>query len=128
MIKQANNATYNIDKLPLEVVGMLNVLFKGKIEGFENAYMVEIKLDDPIKHIEEGDEFFIIHSSIDQYESNAEHCWDYDWAVIHKKMFKNLIEADEKRFETLLKKYFEADKIAEKKEEPKTNPVRQRRR
>ena len=126
MRKQANNATSNVDKLPLEVVGMLIFLFKGETEGFEDAYMVEIKLDDPIKHIEEGDEFFIIHSSIDQYESHAEHRWKEDWAVIHKNMFKNLIAADEARFETLLKKYFETGKIAEKKEEKKA--VCQRRR
>jgi hypothetical protein len=43
-------------------------------------------------------------------------------------MFKNIAEADEKRFEILLKKYFETGKIAENKEIPKTNTVRKRRR
>lgn len=126
MIRRTNNATYNIDKLPLEVVGMLDFLFKGKTEGFEDAYMVEIKLDDPIKHIKDGNEFFIIHSSIDQYESNAEHRWDYDWAVIHKNMFAKMTEDSEKQFKTLLKKYFETGKIAEK-EDNKTNEVYRKR-
>lgn len=125
MIRQDNNTTHNIDKLPLEVIGMIYFLFQGDIEGFENAYMVEIKLDNPTKHIEEGNEF-IIHQNIDQYKSHAEHVCDYDWAVIHKDMFKNIGDEDKKRFETLLKKYFEIGKIAEKKEE-KTREVRRKR-
>jgi len=127
MIK-ANNTTSNIDKLPLEVVGMAHFMFEGKLEGFEDAYMIEIKLDDPIKHIEEGDEFFIIHQSIDQYKSHAEHIWDKDWATIHKDVFKNLAEADKERFQTLLKKYFETGKIAKQKEEKKEYQVRRNRR
>jgi hypothetical protein len=93
-----------------------NFLFKGELEGFENAYMVEVKIDDPVKHIKDGDEFFIIHQSINEYQSNAVNKWDKEWAIIHKSVFKNLADADEKRFETLLKKYFETEKIAEKKE------------
>lgn len=123
----ADNATQNVDKLPLEVVGMIHLLFQGKIDGFDDAYMVEIKLDDPIKHIEEGDEFFIIHQSLDQYKIHAEYRYDYDWAVIHKDMFKNMGLADEKRFETLVKKYFETGEIAENKEEKPTNEVRRKR-
>ena len=119
--------TCNIDKLPLEAVGMIYMLFQEKIEGFENAYMVEIKLDDPIKHIEEGDEFFIIHQNINQYKSNAKHQCDYDWSVIHKDMFKNMGEIDEQRFKTLLKKYFETGKIAEKKAEKQTKEVHRKR-
>ena len=115
-MKRTNNITNNIDKLPLEAVGMIHFLFKEKLEGFEKAYMVEIKLDDPIKHIEDGDEFFIIHQSIDEYQSSAEHKWEKDWAIIHKNMFKDLAETDDKRFETLLKKYFETGQIAVKKE------------
>ncbi len=116
MIRQANNATYNVDKLPLEVVGMINALLKGKLEGFDDAYMVEIKLDDPIKHIKDGDKFFIIHANGNEYQSNAKHLWEEDWAVIHKNMFKNMADADDIRFKTLLKKYFETDEIAQKKE------------
>ena len=127
MIKRTNNITHNLDKLPLEAVGMIHFLFEGKIEGFENAYMVEIKLDDPIKHIEEGDEFFIIHQSTDQYQSHAEHKWDEEWAVMHKNMFAKMTEDSEKQFKTLLKKYFETGKIAEKKENKKTNEVRRKR-
>ena len=111
-----NAATQNIDKLPLEAVGMISVLFSGELEGFNDAYMVEIKLDDPIKHIKDGDDGFIIHQSIDQYQSHAEHRCDYEWAVIHKDTFKNLADADKTRFDTLLKKYFETGEIAQKKE------------
>lgn len=117
MIRQAKQPTYNIDKLPLEAVGAIILLLRGKIRGCKRAYMVEVKLDDPMKHIEEGDEFFIIHRSRDQYKSQAKHLWQNDWAVIHKDMFKNIREDDEKRFETLLKKYFETGEIAKKKEE-----------
>ena len=96
--------TNNIDKLPLEVIGMMSILFKGEIEGFENAYMVEIKIDDPIKHIKEGNEFFIIHQSIDQYLSNATYMWDKDWAVFHKQMF-NMTTTDEGKFNKLLENF-----------------------
>ncbi len=110
-----NSITNNIDKLPLEAIGMFNILFQGKIEGFEDAYMVEVKIDDPIKHIEDGDEFFIIHQNMPQYQHHAEHLWDKNWAVMHKDTFR-LTETDEDRFNILLKKYFETGKIAEKKE------------
>jgi len=117
MIIKTNKTTHGIDRLPLEVVGIFNILFKGKIEGFENAYMVEIKLDDPIKHIEEGGDSFIIHQSLDQYQSHAQHIGDYDWAIIHKNMFVNIGEVDEKRFETLLKNYLETGKISKKNDD-----------
>lgn len=126
-MQQKSNVTNNIDKLPLEVVGIFNVLFKGEIEGFEDAYMVEVKLDDPIKHVKDGDEFFIIHQDIAQYKYHAEHMWDNDWAVMHKDTFK-MTKTDEDRFDILLKKYFETGKIAEKKEkENEEYPVRRKR-
>jgi hypothetical protein len=122
--KRNDNVTYNIDKLPLEVVGMLNILFRGEMEGFENAYMAEIKLDDPIKHIKDGDEFFIIHQSLDQYMSNAKHLFDKEWAVVHKKIF-NMTVVDEERFDILLNKYFETGELAERPE-PKPQEVRRK--
>ena len=114
MIKQTNNPTNNIDKLPLEAVGMIYYLLKGEIEGFEDAYMVEIKLDDPIKHIKEGGEDLVIHQSIDQYKNHAEHLWDTDWAIVHKEIFKNLTNVNEKRFKTLLENYFKTGEIVKK--------------
>ena len=123
--KRNKNVTYNIDKLPLEVVGMLSLLFKGEIEGFENAYMVEIKLDDPMKHIKDGDDCFIIHQSLDQYMSHAEHVFDKEWAVVHKQVF-NMTQVDEDRFETLLNKYFETGELS-KPPEPKLQEPRRKR-
>jgi len=116
MTLKTNNVTYNIDKLPLEIVGMLNLLFNGAIDGFENAYMVEIKLDNPMEHIKNGGDNFLIHQSLDQYESHAKHLWDENWAVIHKKMF-NLTVVDESRFETLIKKYLETGELSKQPEE-----------
>ena len=116
MTVKTNNVTYNIDKLPLEAIGMLSLLFDGAIEGFENAYMIEVKLDDPMKHIVDGDDCFIIHQSLDQYESHAKHLWDENWAVIHKKMF-NMTAVDESRFETLIKAYLETGELSKQPEE-----------
>jgi hypothetical protein len=111
MAKLINNITHNIDKLPLEAVGMIYYLLAGKIEGFENAYMAEVKLDDPLKHIKNGDEYFIIYQDISEYQKHAKHLGDKDWASIHKNMFGTIADVDEKRFETLLKKYFESGQI-----------------
>lgn len=126
MTSITNNATYNIDKLPLEVVGMLDILFRGKLEGFENVYMVEIKLDAPMQHIKDGDESFIMYQSLDQYMNHAKHLWDKEWAVVHKKVF-NTTEVDEGRFKTLLNKYFETGELS-KTPEFKTQEVRQKKR
>lgn len=114
MIRQADSSTNNINKLPLEAVGMIYYLLKGEIEGFENAYMVEIKLDDPMKHIKEGDEDFIIHQSLDQYKNHAEHLWDTNWSTIHKEIFKNMTDVNEERFKTLLENYFKTCEIVKK--------------
>ena len=122
MTSKINNVTYNIDKLPLEVVGMLDILFRGEFEGYKDVYMVEVKIDDPMKHIKEGDEFFIMHKSIDQYIHHAEHLFDKEWAVIHKKIFKTTT-TDENRFKTLLNTYFETGVLA-KTSEPKPAEVK----
>jgi hypothetical protein len=112
-----NNITYNIDKLPLEVVGMIYFLFKGEIEGYDNAYMVEIKLDNPIELIKEEKDNFIIHRGNEQYQSSAIHLWDEEWAVLYKPLFFNKItDVDEKRFRTLLETYFETGTTAEERE------------
>ena len=105
MIK--NKMTHNIDKLPLEVVGMLDAVLSGEIGGFENVYMVEIKLDDPIKHIKNGDDCFIMHQSLDQYMHHALHKWDKEWAIMHRSIV-NSTDIDKNRFKTLLKKYFKS--------------------
>jgi len=119
-----NDITHNVDKLPLEVVAMVNLLLKGEIEGLEDAYMVEIKLDDPLKHIEEGNEFFIIHTSGDQYQSHAEHAWDPEWAVLHKTMFEKTNNIDEDRFKKLLEKYFETGEVFKVEEGDGLSPTR----
>ena len=51
-----------------------------------------------------------------------------DEIKIHKSMFQNMAEADEKRFETLLKKYFETGEIVEKAESKLHQTQRRRRR
>ncbi len=103
--------TYNIDKLPLEILAMINILFKGEIKGFEDVYMVEIKLDDPVKHIEQGGEGFIIHVGSNQYQSQAKHLWQDEWCVIHKSIFERITTIDEDRFTKLLKKYLDTGEL-----------------
>ena len=87
--------------------------------------MVEIKLDDPMKHIKDADDCFIIHQSLDQYMSHATHATDKEWAVIHKKIF-NMTMVDEDRFDTLLNKYFETGELS-KSPEPKPQEPRRKR-
>ena len=123
-MKKTNNMTYNVDKLPLEVVAMINLLFKGELEGFEDAYMVEVKINEPLKHIEEGNEFFIIHNGSHQYQSCAQHLWDEEWAVLHKSMFEKTNNIDEDRFKKLLEKYFETGEAFKVEEGDGLSPTR----
>jgi hypothetical protein len=74
----------NYQNLTAEAFGFISILFSGKVPGFENAYMVELKIDDQLEHIRKGGEGFIIHQDGDGCKKNAFHLFDENWAVVHK--------------------------------------------
>ncbi len=74
----------NIAALPIEAIGFIATIFTGNVPGYEAAYMVELKIDDPLQHIQNGDNSFIIHTGAAGYKSNAKYLLDRDWAVIHR--------------------------------------------
>lgn len=104
------SGTHNLDKLTPAAIGMINILFKYKLEGYENAYMVEVPIDNPETQMKNGN--FIIHTSPNEYLSQAKHLFDKNWAVVHKNTFKNITKVDEEKFEKLIKIYFEEVKNA----------------
>ena len=79
-------------KLPPKVLALLYPLLNGDVEGFEDVYMVEIKNDDPLKHIIDDDEFFIIHDHPNQFRSQAKHLFNTEWIVLYKPTFLKILK------------------------------------
>jgi len=79
MIKPSHKLTL----LSPEAVGLMASLFTGKVEGFEDVYMIEVKLDDPLSHFRTG-EGIIFHNDPSGEKRWAEHLFDDQWLVVQK--------------------------------------------
>lgn len=107
----------NIEKLPHAVLGAIAVTLSGKVLKLEDVYMVEIKLDDPMKHIQDQDDGLVLHTELSGGKATAEHLHDPEWAIIHKDD-KDWRMLDTRKMITKLKEFV---KIQEKE----NNDVRQ---
>jgi hypothetical protein len=94
-----------VAQLPQEAIALLSILLSGEIETYENAYMAEVKLDNPLEHIKTGDDGFIIHDKLGQERSAAKHLWNTDWVVVHKKDLSNLSEYEQQSLKRIAKEY-----------------------
>jgi hypothetical protein len=104
---------HNIPKLPTEAIAIIGCLLSGEIEGYENVYMVEVKLDYPLNHIKNGTDGFIIHTNVNQELNAAKHLWSHEWAVVHKE-YRHLKNANINVLKQKVKEYL--DKLAKEKE------------
>lgn len=92
------------------VQAIIILLLHEQIEGYENAYMIELKLDNPLENIKTGGEDkFIIHTSLNQYHSSAKHRFDKNWIVVHKDNYikQSLNDIELSRIKNTLKPLFE---------------------
>jgi len=95
----------DFEKLPPETIGIIYLLLNGKIEDYNDVYMVEIKKDDPLKHIKEENENFIIHNHPNQYRNKAKHLYDNEWIVVHREDCKILENINHNAINEIVKKY-----------------------
>jgi hypothetical protein len=91
-------------KMPQDALTLIYPLLNGEIEGLEDIYMVEIKLDAPLKHIIDGDDYFILYSSPNQLMSSAKYLFDNNWATINKSQFLKLITVTPEQVKNVLNK------------------------
>lgn len=103
----STQAPNRISNLPQEAIALLSCLLSGEIKDYENAYMAEVKLDNPLEHIKNGGDGFIIHNSIGQEKSLALHLWDINWIVIHKNDFSSLSDNEKQHLKKIAKEYLE---------------------
>jgi hypothetical protein len=109
-----------VAQLPQDAIALLSILLSGEIETYENAYMAEIKLDNPLEHIKTGSDGFIIHDKIGQERSAAKHLWDTDWVVVHKKDLSSLSEYEKQNLKRIAREYVNKTAEDDKKEESPT--------
>ena len=73
---------HNLDKLPPDALPLIKLIFEQMVVGWTNCYMVEVKLDNPIHHLEYGGPGLKTHGGSGSRDY-AEHLKDNDWAVVH---------------------------------------------
>jgi len=95
---------YPLSDIPIEAISLIYMLFFKNLTDFENAYMVEIKKDDPLSHILKEDENFIIYKSENENICSSNHMFDEEWITITKESFKNLTDYEKKELEEMAKK------------------------
>jgi hypothetical protein len=77
-----NYPAQNLDRLSDDVRALISYMFKYVSVGWTSCYMIEVKLDDPMKHLMDGGEGLSTHGG-NGSTCYAYHLGDPDWAVIH---------------------------------------------
>lgn len=93
----------NLGSLPAEALSLIAVAFNGKLERFENVYMVEVKIENALENIKSGKDI-IFHQNLSQNKNHAHHFNDPEWAVIHKDD-KDWNMLDKKKLLNIAKEY-----------------------
>lgn len=74
----------NLDKLPDEAKAMIAYAFREVTVGWTLAYMIEVRLDDPVTNLGEGGDGLVLHGG-NGSRSYAKHCGEEDWAIVHRE-------------------------------------------
>jgi len=96
-----------------KVLSLIYSLLFLELDEFEDVYMVEVKLDNAEDKLISGD--FICHVAPHQLKTVAEHLYDEEWIVLHKRdkifqqvdknkvkeLLRQLIKSKEEQIENL---------------------------
>ena len=93
------------------VISLIYSILFLELEGFEDVYMIECELKDAEDKMISGD--FICHVAKHQLKSCAEHLYDENWIVLHRKdeIFQQI---NNNKVEELLRQLIKGKEIIKK--------------